>query len=320
VPHSIRRIAARDRPARVLVPARGGEMLAGLLAVVGEERGLRWGRGSVEREQRSRDTGVRPAPAIEQLRAVGHFVGEGMPEGALARGLGGPEELGRRELLERRGELGLGQIDHDAQQLRRHVASDHGRGLEHVLVARREPVDARRENGLDGLGQRDLLLRAGRRIRAALALQRAALDERANDLLDEEGIAAGLGLDPVAERGQRGVGSEPVVDQRSGVLRGEGRQRETLDPRGPRGPILGPRGREQQDPAVRRVRSQEGAGEDFQRRFARRVEPVQVLDPEHRELAARAGANQIAKRLEETPTARLGLHLRRSQRGIGRPE
>src|SRR5439155_11452062 len=123
-----------------------------------------------------------------------------MPEGALTRRLGGTEELGRREPLERGGELGSGQIDHDAQQLRRHVPPDDRRGLEDVLVALRESIDARREDGLNGLGQGDLLDRGGWCIRAAFAAQRATVDERANDLLDEEGIPAGTGVDAGAER------------------------------------------------------------------------------------------------------------------------
>src|SRR5256884_6088503 len=45
---------------------------------------------------------------------------------------------------------------------------------------------------------RSLLDRGGRRVRAAFATQYAAFDERSNDLLDEEGIAAGTGLDPRA--------------------------------------------------------------------------------------------------------------------------
>jgi len=47
---------------------------------------------------------------------------------------------------------------------------------------------------------------------------------------------------------------------------------------------------------------------------------VQILDPEHDELASSADADQIAKRLEETRPARRGLELRRSQRGIRRPQ
>ena len=76
-----------------------------------------------------------------------------MPKACSPGGLGGTEKLGCRKALERRGELGRGQIDHGAQQLDWHVSPDHGRGLEHVLVAVREPIDARREDGLNGLGQ-----------------------------------------------------------------------------------------------------------------------------------------------------------------------
>src|SRR5207237_394861 len=169
VPRSIRRIATRDAPARMLVPARGLEALASLLEVTGEERGPRRGGGCGDR---------------------------------------------------------------------------------------REPIDARREDGLNGLGQRDLLDGGGGRARTALAAQETAFDERADDLLDEEGITTGAGFDPGAERRKGGVGPEPVVEQRRGVVRGEGRQRETLDPCGPCGPILGPRGREQQRSAVGRLRSQ----------------------------------------------------------------
>src|SRR5439155_690011 len=80
---------------------------------------------------------------------------------------------------------------------------------EHVLIARREPIDARREDGLNGLGQRDLLDGGGRCARTALAAQEAAFDERADDLLDEEGIAAGASLDPGRERGKGWGGPEP---------------------------------------------------------------------------------------------------------------
>ena len=55
VPHPIRRVTARDASARLLVPARRLEVLAGLVEVMGEERGVRTGRGSVDREQGSRD-------------------------------------------------------------------------------------------------------------------------------------------------------------------------------------------------------------------------------------------------------------------------
>ena len=184
----------------------------------------------MDREQGSRDGGVGSASAIQKLCAVGDLLGERMPEGVLTRRLGGAEKLGGRKALERRGELGHGQIDHGAQQLERHVSPDDGRGLEHVLVAVREPIDARREDGLNGLGQRDLLDRRGRPVGAAFTAQHAALDERANHLLDEEWVAASPGLDQGAQGREHVVGSQPVVEQRPGVLESEGRERENLDP------------------------------------------------------------------------------------------
>ncbi len=230
VSHPIRRVIARDASARLLVPTCRLEALAGLIEVMGEERGVRSGRRSVDREQGSRDGGVGSAPAIQKLCAVGDLLREGMPEGMLTRRLRGTKKLGCRKARERCGELGRGQIDHGAQQLDRHVSPDHSRGLEHVLVAVREPIDARREDGLNGLGQRDLLDRGGQPVGAAFTTQHATLDERANHLLDEESVAASPGLDPSAQGREHVVGSQPVVEQRPGVLESEGRKRETLDP------------------------------------------------------------------------------------------
>ena len=46
----------------------------------------------------------------------------------------------------------------------------------------------------------------------AFATQHAALDERANHLLDEERVAAGPRVDPRAQRRERLVGPEPIVE------------------------------------------------------------------------------------------------------------
>jgi len=59
--------------------------------------------------------------------------------------------------------------------------------------------------------------------------------------------------------------------------------------------MLWSRGREQQDTASRRLGGEETRGEQLQRPFARRVEPVQILNPKHRELATPAGPDQIQK-------------------------
>src|SRR5262245_37977994 len=165
---------------------------------MGDERRLRRGRGSVDGEKGSRDGGVGSAPAIQELRAVSDFLRERVSKGVLTWRPGGTEKLGGRKALERRGELGRGEVDHGAQQLDWHVTPDYSRGLEYVLVAVGEPIDARREDSPDGLGQGDFLERVGQRVGAAFTTQDATLDERANHLLDEEWVAAGPRFDPGA--------------------------------------------------------------------------------------------------------------------------
>src|SRR3989441_12727304 len=94
VSHPIRRVTACDASARLLVPTCRLEVLAGLIEVMGEERGVRSGRRSVDREQGSRDGGGGSAPSIQKLCAVRDLLREGMPEGVLTRRLGGTEKPG----------------------------------------------------------------------------------------------------------------------------------------------------------------------------------------------------------------------------------
>ena len=144
---------------------------------------------------------------------------------------------------------GSGQIDHGAQQLRRHVVPDHRRRLEHVLVARREPIDARREDGLDGLGQRDLLDLGGRRVRAALAARASPRSTSERTISSTKRGLPGARASIRARSGaSAGSGPSQSSSKRRGVPGGERRKREMLDPAGPCGPVFGPRGREHQDP------------------------------------------------------------------------
>jgi hypothetical protein len=64
VSHPIRRVTASDASARLLVPTCRLEVLAGLIEVMGEERGVRSDIRFVDREQGSRDGGVGCTPAI----------------------------------------------------------------------------------------------------------------------------------------------------------------------------------------------------------------------------------------------------------------
>ena len=269
---------------------------------------MRGGRRSVDREQGSRDGGVGSAPAIQKLCAVGDLLREGMPEGVLTRRLGGTEKLGGRKALERRGELGRGQIDHGAQQLDRHVSPDHGRGLEHVLVAVREPIDARREDGLNGLGQRDLLDRGGqlRRRRVHRAARHA---RRASESSPRRRVGCrepGPRSDRAGARACRRIRASRRATSGSPGERGA----QARDPRPGRTTAGRYSGR-----VVASSRTLLPADSGARRRsvsissasFARRVEPVQVLDPEQRELAPSSSLDQLEKRPEETCAARFGI-------------
>ena len=136
-------IALSSFATEVLDPPLGGHLVKYYLSMIFD-----YLVGTTPDGQPSRDGGMRPEPAIKELCAVSHLVRERMTEGMFTQKPRRREELGRHEPLERRGELGSGQIDDGAQQIRRHVVPDHGGGLEHVLVAVREPIDARREDDL----------------------------------------------------------------------------------------------------------------------------------------------------------------------------
>jgi hypothetical protein len=97
VAHPIRRVTACDASARLLVPTCRLEALAGLIEVMGEERGVRTGRRSVDPEQGARDGRVGFAPAILKLCAIGDLLREGMREGTGTPRVAASAELGRRK-------------------------------------------------------------------------------------------------------------------------------------------------------------------------------------------------------------------------------
>src|SRR5260370_30196104 len=104
----VRRVTACDASARLLVPACRLETLAGLIEVMGEERGVHGGRGPVDGEQGAGDGGVGSAPAIQKLCAVADLLRERMAEGELTRRLGGTEKLRGRKGPGRPGGPGRG--------------------------------------------------------------------------------------------------------------------------------------------------------------------------------------------------------------------
>ena len=108
---------------------------------------------------------------------------------------GGVEELRRHERAQRRGEVGLGEPGHAAEEALAELLPDHRRRLQDTLLALAEPIDARREHRLDGRRHGDCLDRPREPIRPPRPGEAASLLERANHLLDEERVAAGARAD-----------------------------------------------------------------------------------------------------------------------------
>jgi hypothetical protein len=115
--------------------------------------------------------------------AVGDVAHEEVPEGVLLlpadrRAALAPDELLALEGVQRRLHLRpLPAIEHADRPKPEHLA-EHGRVLEQLLLCERETVDARRDDALHVLGQRELLVTAG-------------LLEQARELLRVERIPAG---------------------------------------------------------------------------------------------------------------------------------
>ena len=146
-------------------------MVGQLLGVLGEPVGIR-------RLDGFDDPGVQGATAVLKQAAVGHVVGEGVLEGQFRireearlvyklRGLE-PSEAAMKPFLR---DLGDGPEEQEW-----YVLADHGRGLQKPLVLRRQPIDPRRQDCLDGRGDFDRRHVAGEPIRPALTDQRTRLD------------------------------------------------------------------------------------------------------------------------------------------------
>ena len=93
-----------------------------------------------------------PSMLVEQ-RAEGHLLGEGVLEhqGGVVGGRPLVEEFERLQRLEA-GRHAAGAVPHLLDEARREFSAQHGGGLEHTLGVVVEPIDARRQDGLDRSG------------------------------------------------------------------------------------------------------------------------------------------------------------------------
>jgi hypothetical protein len=139
---------------------------------------------------RAQGRAVQQLGLLVQQRAVGHLVRQRVLE-RVPRVPGGDlleDELGLLQVMERHGQVGLRQVRQRPEELERHVAADHRRALEQMLLGAREAIDAGGDHALDGggdMGRRD----TGGPVAPRLADQGAAVDEGADAFLEEEWVA-----------------------------------------------------------------------------------------------------------------------------------
>jgi hypothetical protein len=103
--------------------------------------------------------------------------------------------------------------------------TDYRSGLKRCLLQRRQQVDAGRKNGLDGIGDVQVRLKPSGLPRLADPLEIPAVNQRSNQLLDEEGITLRPRDDEVASSSGHGARRQPSRVR----ARGRGNARSTHD-------------------------------------------------------------------------------------------
>ena len=154
-------------------------------------------------------------------------------------------------------------VPHPVQQLRRELAPENRGALDEALGGVGQPIDARHDHALDGIGN-DLI-------------GATTLRHREGQLFEKERIAFGLGEDRLGYRARHGIRPQHGSHDRETGLAGQGSQREVrgVGAIDPRRPVPGPIRRDEKD-----RRRREALDEERQILLGSLVDPVQVLHEE----------------------------------------
>jgi len=312
-------VARLARVARRALPSLAPE------AVVGEAIHVLQRAPRLQPLHRLRDAGVQRAAARLGEAAVGHVVGQHVPERVL--------EVGEESrLVEELAGLERGQVAGQViallrdllQQGQRHVHAHHRGGLQEALGSVRQPVDARGQDGLHGgrdlQGLDDLRLPVGPR----LPRQDPHLAEGPHRLLQEERVAVGELHQQPLQGPQAGVRPQQRLEQ---LVGGAGRQRLHAElgadrQVGPAVLVLGSVGDQQHHPRGRQARH-----DLVEERLGLGVDPVQILAHQHhrapRALAHQEGAHSVQRApaslggIETRPLRVVARHVEQPQeRGV----
>ena len=287
------RLALESRAPGVV---RGLRPPLGVRGVVREPTGDLVEVAGVERFERGQHPHVQRAPPVVKQAAVGHVVGERVPEPV--RGLGKEglllEKLRPAQPAERRPQLLAPEVGHRLEQGARHLLADDRRAVEHALVLERQAVDPRLHHRSHGGGHVDRRHGMGEAVPPRLAHEGAALHEVVNRLLEEERIASGALDQEALEREQLVVRAEQVAEQFAGPVRLKRPQVQAqgVRARDPPVVVLGPIRHE--DERGRR----ESIHEQLERVLGIGVDPLKISDDQDEWLAARRRADEAKVRLE----------------------
>ncbi len=285
---------------RLLPVASVLEMVGELLRVVGEAVGVDLLDGEPHRAVQL------PASLLEQA-LVGHVLDEGVLEdvGRLGRQRELVDDL---ELLELGQELGepLGEPGHPLEEPAEELTPDDRRELHGPLAVLAEPVQARHDDALDGVGHVQGARAFRDPIAIALAPQDPEVEQGLGDLLDEQGHAVRLLQQGRAEGGRQLGRPEQVPGHGDRVRLGERVQGDqgVEAAGGHRRRVAHPVGQDQHE---RHAHHRVGHGGEVL--LGARVAPVQVLEHQHQRPQARPAERQGAKGLEALLAARARLHV-----------
>ena len=255
----------------------GGQVLDGLLGVVGPRVVMREAvhdlaePARVEPLERARGRGVEGAALGLRHAPVDRLLGERVLEDVARLAGARPlvQELEPREVAEARLDA-VGPVPEGVQQAQGDLPAEDRRRLQEAPGLGGQPVEAREQNLLDGVGH-------GER-----PAQLAVLAHRPRQLLEEEGVALGPRQDELGDRLGDGHRREHGAEDAQAVRGREGLER---DLRGvgllhaPR-PMPRTAGQEQQD-----ARARQSIDQRVQVGLRRPVDPVDVLDDEDQGLA-----------------------------------
>src|SRR5215831_4070048 len=123
------------------------------------------------------NAGVQELASVMEQGAVGDFMSKCMLESVLGVGEKTSliHKLRRLQMREPPPDGILGRLRYGLEQDERNVLADDGGRLEQLLVLRRKPVDAGRQNDLDGRRNLNGMDRPSQAVRAALTRERTRL-------------------------------------------------------------------------------------------------------------------------------------------------